>query len=122
MAIQYDIQVDGDILRVKTSGFDESLEEAQAYAFAILSAAGEHQVTKVICDETDLKYSLGTVDLYEMATALAKAAPRVIRAALIYHPDQFSDVRFWETVALNCGGQIKIFKDPAVAEEWIQDG
>lgn len=58
MAISFRITVEGDTLMVVAWGFDESLEDAKAYGGAVIEAAIEHKVKRVLCDELELEYRL----------------------------------------------------------------
>ena len=66
---------DGDLLIVESTGFDESLEEVQQYGLAILSACKQGNHTKVLCNEINLEYRLGTFD-----TFLAAEFPNALTA------------------------------------------
>ena len=120
MAIEFDHRIDKELLRVKATGHDENLEQVQEYGLAVMRAALENNCTKIICDESDLEYSLGTFDIFELVKSLSEVVPKVVKVALIYKPTQFDDVKFWENVAVNRGVQVRIFKDQASAEKWIE--
>jgi len=119
MAIKFELQVEKDILRITARGRDDNLKQVQEYGLAIMAAAIENNSNKVICNETELEYSLGTLDTFELAKTLAEVVPKVLKVALVCSPNQFHDASFWETVAFNRGAQVRVFKDMVSAEEWI---
>ena len=119
MAISYTIVCDGQLLRVKASGKDDDLSDVMNYGMAILTAALEHGVTKILCDETELEYAIGILDTYESAKFIAENVPEVSKTAIVCKVSQMADAVFWETVAINRGLQVKAFMDLAAAREWL---
>lgn len=120
MAIEYQITVDGELLQVVAAGTDESLEEVQAYGMAVIHAALENSCSCVVCDETHLVYTLGTIDTFKYGSFIAAQAPRLARVALVINPDQSEDAAFWETVVINRGLMVQIFADAQAAEDWVK--
>lgn len=120
MAIDYSFHVDGNLLRVKASGRDESLEEVMAYGLAIIETAKESGCTRVLCDELELDYALGTFDTFEAAKFIAEQVPGVARVAIVCKQEQADDAEFWETVATNRGMSVRMFHDLEEAEAWIR--
>jgi hypothetical protein len=120
MAIDYSFHVDDDLLRVKASGRDESLEEVMAYGMAIIEAAKESGCTRVLCDELELDYALGTFDTFEAAKFIADQVPGVAKVAIVCKPEYADDADFWETVATNRGMLVRMFHDLEEAEAWIR--
>lgn len=119
MSIQYVLKPEEDLLTVKTWGFDENLEEVEQYGLAILNACKEGNYSHVLCDETDLEYRLSTVDTYRSASFLARQAPRLIKAAIVCNVKFVQDAHFWETVAVNRGLTVRVFKDVESARAWL---
>lgn len=119
MAIHYTTTVTDGILRVKSSGFDESLAEVQQYGMAVIAACVQTGVSRVLCDELELQYRLSTVDTYLAAEFIAANAPSVAQVALVCNPAQIADARFWETVAVNRGLSVRAFRDTDSAMAWL---
>ncbi len=121
MSIQYVLKPESDLLTVKTRGFDENLQEVEQYGLAILEACQEGNYSRVLCDETELEYRLGTLDTYQSAVFLASYAPRLIKAAIVCNEKFVSDAHFWETVAANRGLTVRVFKDVESARHWLHE-
>jgi hypothetical protein len=119
MAIDYIAEQKGDTLLVRAHGFDESLEQVQQYGMDIIAAAVEQNVTQVLCDERELEYRLGTFDTYTAAAHIAGHAPAVCKVAIVCRPADIADAKFWETVAVNRGLTVRIFKELAEAQTWL---
>lgn len=119
MSIQYVLKPEGDLLTVRTTGFDENLEEVKQYGLAIVEACKEGRYLRVLCDETELEYRLGTLDTYESAVFLASQAPRLVKAAIVCNPKFVQDAHFWETVAMNRGLTVRVFQTVESAREWL---
>jgi hypothetical protein len=121
MTITYDIQIDNDTVYVKASGVDESLSEVEAYGMAIVNAAIESQSTRVLCDERELAYALGTVDTYDYAEYIAARVPRLVKIAIVSSPECADDAAFWEDVVVNRGMTARFFHDREKAEQWLAE-
>lgn len=119
MAISFSVSVEGDLLTVRAAGVDDSLEEVREYGKAIVEACRANGCVRVLCDETDLEYRLGTLDTFESAAFIAEYAPHVARVAIVCGPCQFADTSFWETVAVNRGLSVRAFEDVDAAEAWL---
>jgi hypothetical protein len=123
MAISYFFETKENFLRVKSIGFDEDLNEVNAYGLAVVSVAISYDSTRILCDETELEYTLGTVDTFESAKVISHAAPKIARIAIACKPCHFQDAAFWETVAVNRGLTVRVFRTLAEAEDWVmRDG
>ncbi len=119
MAIYFTTMVEENTLVVHATGFDENLSQVRDYGLAIIDAAKEHSVTHVLCDERELEYRLGTFDTYEAAAFISSQAPSVVKAAIICRADALTDALFWETVAVNRGLMVRVFKEMAPAKAWL---
>jgi hypothetical protein len=122
MAIHYTLRVEGDILFVKTSGFDERLADVQAYALGIIDACRKGSVSRVLCDETVLEYRLGTFDTYRAGEFLSKNVPLLAQIAIVCNPEFFCDASFFEDVVVNRGMRLRFFTDMETAKRWLQEG
>jgi hypothetical protein len=121
MGIHYDWHVDGDTLFVTASGQDDGPEEVMAYAQAVIQLGIKHGVRRVLCDERNLQYRLGTLGIFDAAEYVAKIAPRIARAALVCAPGSAKDGRFWETVVVNRGLQVRVETDYDKALSWLKE-
>jgi len=119
MAIHYTSKVDGGILFVTASGFDENLEEVQSYGMGIIGLCKESGVTHVLCDERALEYRLGTIDTYQAGKFISEQAPAVARVAIVCNPGFLSDMGFFEDVVVNRGLALHFFRDIDTAREWL---
>jgi hypothetical protein len=119
VTIQYEIALEDELLLVVASGFDESLKEVQGYGMAVIGAAVEHQVTRILCDERRLEDRLGTMDTFQAASYIAENARCVGRTAVVCDSSSMRDTRFWEDVSRNRGLQAAMFTDLAEARAWL---
>lgn len=119
MAIHYKFEVENDLLKVTATGSDDGLEDVKNYGIAIMEAAMETNCLKILCDETGLKYQLGTFDNFESARFISEHAPAVAKVAIVCNPEFIAEAEFWETVAVNRGLQVKFFKDIIHAKDWL---
>ncbi len=120
MAIQHTTTVDADLLVVRARGFDGSLEEVEAYGLAVIEACVRSGVSRVLCDERELEYRLGTFDTFQAAAFISAQAPKVARIALLPMPSGLADAHFWEDVVVNRGLTVKVFQDPEAARGWLR--
>lgn len=121
MAIEYTMTVEDDTLLVYAKGFDESLEDVQAYGMAIIQAGIENGVTRVLCNELALEYRLGTLDTFEAAEFMSRYVPTLTKAAIVCHPKFIAAASFWEDVAVNRGLRVRAFTNIAPAIDWLKD-
>lgn len=121
VAIRFETSSDGEKLVVRAAGFDESLEEVQAYGLGVIEAAVAGAFTRILCDERELEYRLKTVDTFQAAEFIAAAAPRVARIAIVCHPGCMEDAAFWETVAVNRGLSVRMFRGLDEATRWLDE-
>jgi hypothetical protein len=119
MGIQFVTGKEGDTLLVRAHGFDENLDQVQQYGMNIIAVAREQGVTQVLCDERELEYRLGTFDTYTAASYISAHAPAVCKVAIVCRPDDIVDAKFWETVAVNRGLTVRIFKELVDAQNWL---
>ncbi len=119
MAIEYSFKPQGELMLVTASGHDDSLEDTIDYGMAVLKACLENQCTRVLCDERELEYRLGTVDTYQLAETAVQAAPKLVRIAIVIGPENLEDAAFYETVAKNRGLSVKVFQEMNEARKWL---
>lgn len=119
MAIKYNFAINSNLLRVKALGKDDNLGQVIEYGFAIIQYALSTGCSRILCDETELEYTLGTLDTFESAKFISENAPRIAKVAIVCKSEQIQDAQFWETVAVNRGVSVKVFKGMREAEEWI---
>jgi hypothetical protein len=119
MAISYSFEVQDQLLRVKAKGKDDNLEQVEEYGMAVIAAALSSGCIRILCDESELEYTLGTIDNYESAKFISENSPHVVRVALVCKPEQYEDASFWETVAVNRGLVVRFFKSISEAEDWL---
>ena len=119
MAIAFNFVVENDLLRVTASGKDSDLEEVKQYGMAIIKAALDHGSVRVLCDESGLEYTLGTIDTFESARFISQYAPKIARIAIVCRAEDYDTAIFWETVAVNRGLIVRVFDRADKAEEWL---
>lgn len=119
MSIEYRIDAANDILKVKSRGICEDLAELKKYLLGIHDIVMSTGSTRVLVDESQLEYALSTFQTYESGCFVAENAPRTIKIAIVSRSEGWEDSKFWETVVVNRGLNVKIFKDLQSAEKWI---
>ena len=119
MSIHYTLRTEADLLEVVASGFDGSLSEVIAYGSAVVEAAIRTQARRILCNELDLTYTLGTLDIYESAKSIASAAPQIAHIAIVCRPAFAADIQFWENTVVNRGLTLKTFHDLDQARAWL---
>lgn len=119
MAIEHHIEVDGSLLKVTASGFDENFDQALAYSQAVVEAAKINKSSRILCDERNLDYRISTFDTYELGEFASKYASYIMRIAVVCHPSSLEDGKFYETVSVNRGLRIRVMTDMDEAIAWI---
>ncbi len=119
--LHYSFEISDDILRVKTTGKDEDLEEVKAYGMEIVQKCLENDITKVLADERDLEYALSTVDTFNLSQFLSRNVPRLGMAAFVCPEEYLNDAKFFENTVSNRGLRIRVFTSVEEAENWLQN-
>lgn len=74
------------------------------------------EVSRILCDERDLEYRLGTTDTFRAAEFIAASAPRV---ALVCAEQNLPDAGFRVDVTVNRGLKARVFTDLDEAHAWL---
>jgi|WetSurMetagenome_2_1015567.scaffolds.fasta_scaffold1096877_1 hypothetical protein len=119
MGIAFTSRLDGGILFVDASGFDDSLDDVKLYASGVIDLCLHSGTDLILCDETGVDYRLGTFDLYDLGSYFSSNVPFSARVAIVCKPDFFSETVFFENVVVNRGHVLKIFKDSESAKQWL---
>lgn len=97
----------------------EALMEAGT---AIISYCLEHSLSRLLIDVRAASGSLDTLEIYEVAghgIASRENARQVVRSAILDRTENLERVRFFETVAMNRGINVRVFDDRTEAESWL---
>jgi len=121
MAIHYEAKKDGDILRVRAWGKDDSLKDVIIYGGSILGECLSNDVTRVITDERELEYRIDTVEIYELARIYAELDGIIEKVAFVCSPEFLEDARFMENASKNRGLIYRAFDDYKAADEWVRE-
>jgi hypothetical protein len=83
----------------------------------IIVETKSQDVWRVLLDATGAGAKIGAFDKFEIGVELARAADRRMRLAVLAVPAAVD--HFFETVARNRGGAVRVFTDEAAALEWL---
>ncbi len=122
MSINFNSKIEDEILIITAAGKDDTVDQVVAYGQSIIQLGIESGTSKVLCDERNLEYAIGTFDIFEAATIIAEQAPRVARIAIVCRPQFLDDGNFWETVAVNRGLHVRMYTDINLAKSWLNEG
>jgi len=115
--LSYDQERDLIIGRVE-GNIDPAIVKAMASEFAeLVSSSG---CNKLLNDLRKAGITHSAIDIYSMPRIVDKLGlPIACRRALLVS-DASKDFQFLETVSLNVGHQVRIFKDPELAIKWLE--
>lgn len=119
MAITYQSEMKEGLLTITASGRDDNSQQVIDYGTSIINLAVLYDARLILCDERNLDYALGTFETFEAAKTIAKLAPKVARIAVLCKPEFLNDGKFWETVAVNRGLQVRMDIDLDRAQKWL---
>ena len=100
-----------------------SPDELLAAGRATLALGTKHACRFVLADCRELTGGHSIVDLYALASELSEAtAPsRLVEAVLLPDSPLAEDhVRFWETLGVNRGLNVRLFRDREEALRWLR--
>ncbi|NTW57248.1 MAG: DUF4180 domain-containing protein [Chlorobiaceae bacterium] len=119
MAIHYTTKIEEDVLHVLASGFDLSPSDVEEYASRLLKICLDNGIQRVLCDESAVTTELSALDTYEIGLFISKFVPTSLRIAIVFRPETSFDVRFFESIVVNRGQQIRVFTDAFSARTWL---
>jgi len=120
MSITYQSKVEDGILIITTTGRDDNVNQVIEYGRSITQLAVNSGVIRILCDERNLEYAIGTLDIFVAAKKIAEEVPKLAYIAIVCQPRFLKDGKFWETVAVNRGLRVHIGTDIRRAEDWIK--
>jgi hypothetical protein len=97
----------------------ETLMEAASRVTAFCRARG---IARVLIDLRPMSGGLDTLETYEVAgheLPKQRNVRRFLRSAILDHPENIERIRFFETVAVNRGLNVRVFADEENAVEWL---
>jgi hypothetical protein len=115
------IEVNKDYLCVRFSG-EYSLNDVKRCTSEIVRAYGQHGITRVLVDITNIA---GRIDLwhhFRQVEYLSTLLSQRVRMALVTLPEQGEPAHFIETVAMNRGLILRQFTGLEEAIEWLKSG
>lgn len=121
MPINFEHEIEGDLLKVVSSGTDDTLQEVTNYGMAILGIAIDNDCTRIFCDERKITYNLAVIDTYQLAESAANLGIGLKQIAIVCQPKDIKEGRFFETVSKNRGLNVLLTLDYAQAEEWLNN-
>ena len=99
---------------------DNTAENVHAYLGDVVAACDEHDCHRILIHETLAGPRLKVDDVFDIASEGAMKALGVFQA-VAYVDEQMGDMSYFlETVALNRGMPIKVFRTVAHAEHWLE--
>ncbi|OHB63239.1 MAG: hypothetical protein A2Y77_08550 [Planctomycetes bacterium RBG_13_62_9] len=124
MAYEMHVIREDNYLHVMVTG-DNTPEDVAAYLNEIRRLCVERQVPRVLIEENLAGPSFETVDIYDVVVTAASqgAAPAVRYIAFVDTNPQhdFAEMEFAETVAVNRGVNVRVFRDVPAATAWIRE-
>ena len=120
MSINYAISDEGKYLKIVSAGVCEDLNQLKEYILAIHNATISSGHKRVLVDETQLEYKLSTFDTFNSGRFASSINPKPKKIAVLCKLEGWNDTKFWETVAVNRGVAVKVFRDQDSAENWIR--
>jgi hypothetical protein len=115
-----DFQVVNGVLHVRLSGkFPKELLLSGNNAFQpLIDDCSKRGCKKALVDARDLQIDLGTMGLFRTAEDAAFLTRIGLRVALVAREDMLD--RFFDDVAYNRGGLIRVFTDVSAARSWLE--
>lgn len=78
--------------------------------------------SRVLIDLRKMSGGLDTLQTFEVAghgIPSQKHVRKLVRSAILDHPENLDRIRFFETVAINRGFNVRVFSDEARAIAWL---
>jgi hypothetical protein len=86
----------------------------------ILRECGARKRRLLLIDLSIVKNDyISTLERYKLGVEAATLSAGVRRVSTLARPDQIDPERFGETVARNCGLDVRVFSDPKETRSWL---
>ncbi len=121
MPIDFKYRIKDEIIFSTASGNVKELDEVKEYGKSLIELCRKNNLHKVISDERNVKYSLSQIDLYSLASYYRELLDTVIKSAIVCREAELENTRFWETVSVNRGLNVKVFSDMKKARTWVEE-
>lgn len=110
---------DKKFITVTTNG-ELQKEDLNGMLADIIKNATIHKIMNIIIDHRMATFSISMVDTFERPYHFQESGvPRTVKIALVFTNSEDSEYKFFETIFVNRGFQVKIFDNLADAENWI---
>lgn len=107
---------DGNFLRIAARGPGTRANLLRTLQRVIVETKAQ-EIWRVLFDATGMEARVGSFDKYEIGVELARAADRRMKLAVTARPEAVD--HFFETVARNRGGAVRVFTDESTALHWL---
>lgn len=100
-------------------------ETLMAAAAQTTAHCREHGYSRVVIDLREMSGGLDTLETFEVAghaIPTQTGARDLVRSAILDLTENIERIRFFETVAVNRGFNVKVFDDEEKAVEWLLRG
>ncbi len=118
-----------ELKMIEKDGFAAAVLEGVRTPDTLLAAAAqatafcdERNISRVLIDLRSMSGGLDTLETYDVAgreLPRQKAVRRVLKSAILDRPENIERIRFFETVAVNRGLNVKVFADEKKAIQWL---
>jgi len=119
MEINFVITNEDQYLKIISKGSCDNLVQLKEYVLALQEAAVSSGQLRLLVDETHLEYTLSTLNTYHSGCFLSQLSPKPQRIAILCKTSSLNNAKFWETVAVNRGVNVRVFDDRISAENWL---
>jgi hypothetical protein len=117
--INFLIKDEGKYLKIISTGSCENLVQLKEYVLALQEAAVSSGQQRLLVDETHLEYTLSTLNTFHSGFFLSQLSPKPKKIAILCKTSNLNNAKFWETVAVNRGVNVRVFDDRVSAGNWI---
>ena len=113
------VREDLQVIQV-TSCDDVTTEDFNNTLNSILKILEDRSLTKVFVDGTAVTSYPPTFPVFDFGSKVAESL-RGVRVAIVATRNRLNESSFFETVARNRGGNVKIFDSPDTALAWLSE-
>lgn len=118
MSYRLSIDNGGEYIRIELHGtltqvdIDEALKE-------ILAIRRQHKLDRILCDQRKLRIPPNNIVVFDTAKQISSGPFTGMKLAILR--ETIPERHFFQTVATNRSGIVKIFDEEAEAKRWLQN-
>jgi hypothetical protein len=120
MAITCSVLKEPLFLRVKIGGIIDDEDQLHEVVLEVIQLAKSERYHKLLLDLTEREFKLSSFTIFKSAAFIAENNTEADGKLAVFHrPEDYQNLHYFESVALNRSLNVNIFTELEEAEKWL---